>query len=849
MCIRDSALTAYCVNLNNKAKAGRIDPLIGRAPEINRTIPVSYTHLRAHETPEHLVCRLLLALIDDNEAAAVMRACNVDLDELKQTVLTYIDTELDNLVTGYDEDSKPTAGFQRVIQRAVIHVQSSGREEVSGANVLVAIFAERESHAAYFLQEQQMTRYDAVNYISHGIAKRPGASEGRTPRGAEDEQGGGSGGAEQQEESGKKKQQDALTAYCVNLNNKAKAGRIDPLIGRAPEINRTIQVLCRRSKNNPLYVGDPGVGKTAIAEGLAKRIVEGDVPEVLADATIFALDMGTLLAGTRYRGDFEERLKQVVKELEDYPGAILFIDEIHTVIGAGATSGGAMDASNLLKPALSSGAIRCIGSTTYKEFRQFFEKDRALVRRFQKIDVNEPTVEDAIEIMKGLKPYFEEFHKVKYTAEAIKASVELSARYINDRKLPDKAIDVIDETGASQMLLPEPKRKKTIGIKEIEQTIATMARIPPKTVSADDEKVLAGLDVELKRVVYGQDTAITALTSAIKLARAGLREPEKPIGSYLFSGPTGVGKTEVAKQLAASLGVELLRFDMSEYMERHTVSRLIGAPPGYVGFDQGGLLTDGVDQHPHCVLLLDEVEKAHPDLFNILLQVMDHGKLTDHNGKSIDFRNVILIMTTNAGASDAQRAAIGFGSTKREGDDVEAINRLFTPEFRNRLDAIIPFGSLPVPVVHQVVQKFVMQLEAQLSERGVTFDLSPEAIAWLAEKGYDERMGARPLGRVIQEHIKKPLADEVLFGKLKHGGTVRVTVEKKETGETGLKLETLADEAPVKPKKEPEEEETPKPRKAPAKKAVAKKAATAKPEPKGKDGGKRSLVPQLPRKG
>ena len=808
---------------------------------------LTFANERHHEyaTLEHL----LLALIDDNEADAVMRACNFDMDELKQTVLTYIDTELDNLVTGYDEDSKPTAGFQRVIQRAVIHVQSSGREEVSGANVLVAIFAERESHAAYFLQEQQMTRYDAVNYISHGIAKRPGASEGRTPRGAEDEQGGGSGGAEQQEESGKKKQQDALTAYCVNLNNKAKAGRIDPLIGRAPEINRTIQVLCRRSKNNPLYVGDPGVGKTAIAEGLAKRIVEGDVPEVLADATIFALDMGTLLAGTRYRGDFEERLKQVVKELEDYPGAILFIDEIHTVIGAGATSGGAMDASNLLKPALSSGAIRCIGSTTYKEFRQFFEKDRALVRRFQKIDVNEPTVEDAIEIMKGLKPYFEEFHKVKYTAEAIKASVELSARYINDRKLPDKAIDVIDETGASQMLLPEPKRKKTIGIKEIEQTIATMARIPPKTVSADDEKVLAGLDVELKRVVYGQDTAITALTSAIKLARAGLREPEKPIGSYLFSGPTGVGKTEVAKQLAASLGVELLRFDMSEYMERHTVSRLIGAPPGYVGFDQGGLLTDGVDQHPHCVLLLDEVEKAHPDLFNILLQVMDHGKLTDHNGKSIDFRNVILIMTTNAGASDAQRAAIGFGSTKREGDDVEAINRLFTPEFRNRLDAIIPFGSLPVPVVHQVVQKFVMQLEAQLSERGVTFDLSPEAIAWLAEKGYDERMGARPLGRVIQEHIKKPLADEVLFGKLKHGGTVRVTVEKKETGETGLKLETLADEAPVKPKKEPEEEETPKPRKAPAKKAVAKKAATAKPEPKGKDGGKRSLVPQLPRKG
>jgi ATP-dependent Clp protease ATP-binding subunit ClpA len=804
---------------------------------------LTFANERHHEyaTLEHL----LLALIDDNDASAVMRACNVDLDELKQTVLTYIDTELDNLVTGYDEDSKPTAGFQRVIQRAVIHVQSSGREEVSGANVLVAIFAERESHAAYFLQEQQMTRYDAVNYISHGIAKRPGASESRTPRGAEDEQAGQSGG-DSSDEGGKKKQQDALSAYCINLNQKAKSGRIDPLIGREAEIGRTIQVLCRRSKNNPLYVGDPGVGKTAIAEGLAKRIVEGDVPEVLADATIFALDMGTLLAGTRYRGDFEERLKQVVKELEEYPGAVLFIDEIHTVIGAGATSGGAMDASNLLKPALSSGTIRCIGSTTYKEFRQFFEKDRALVRRFQKIDVNEPSVDDAIAIMKGLKPYYENFHKVRYTNDAIKAAVELSARYINDRKLPDKAIDVIDETGASQMLLPEGKRKKTISVREIEATIATMARIPPKTVSADDEKVLAGLEDELRRVVYGQDTAISALASAIKLARAGLREPEKPIGCYLFSGPTGVGKTEVAKQLAASLGVELLRFDMSEYMERHTVSRLIGAPPGYVGFDQGGLLTDGVDQHPHCVLLLDEIEKAHPDLFNILLQVMDHGKLTDHNGKQIDFRNVILIMTTNAGAADMAKAAIGFGSSRREGDDMEAINRLFTPEFRNRLDAIIPFGSLPIPVVHQVVQKFVMQLEAQLSERGVTFDLSTEAVAWLADKGYDERMGARPLGRVIQEHIKKPLAEEVLFGKLKKGGTVRVTVEKKENGETGLKLETIADEIPVKPKKE-EPKKDPAPRR--ASKKPAKKAAAQKPKPpSGKEGAKRSLVPQLPRK-
>jgi ATP-dependent Clp protease ATP-binding subunit ClpA len=804
---------------------------------------LTYANERHHEyaTLEHL----LLALIDDNDAAAVMRACNVDLDELRRTVLDYIDSELDNLVTGYDEDSKPTAGFQRVIQRAVIHVQSSGREEVSGANVLVAIFAERESHAAYFLQEQQMTRYDAVNYISHGIAKRPGASETRAPRGADEDQA-GSTGAETEEGSKKKQQQDALSAYCVNLNAKARAGRIDPLIGREPEISRTIQVLCRRSKNNPLYVGDPGVGKTAIAEGLAKRIVEGDVPDVLADATIFALDMGTLLAGTRYRGDFEERLKQVVKELEDFPGAILFIDEIHTVIGAGATSGGAMDASNLLKPALSSGAIRCIGSTTYKEFRQFFEKDRALVRRFQKIDVNEPTVNDAIEIMKGLKPYFEDFHRVKYTNDAVKAAVELSARYINDRKLPDKAIDVIDETGASQKLLPESKRRKTITVKEIENTIATMARIPPKTVSADDEKVLAGLETELKRVVYGQEKAIEALASAIKLARAGLREPEKPIGSYLFSGPTGVGKTEVARQLAASLGVELLRFDMSEYMERHTVSRLIGAPPGYVGFDQGGLLTDGVDQHPHCVLLLDEIEKAHPDLFNILLQVMDHGKLTDHNGKRIDFRNVILIMTTNAGAADMAKAAIGFGSSKRDGDDMEAINRLFTPEFRNRLDAIIAFGSLPVPVVHQVVQKFVMQLEAQLAERRVTFDLSEDAVAWLAEKGYDERMGARPLGRVIQEHIKKPLAEEVLFGRLKSGGTVRVTVEKNEAGESVLKLETIPDDAPVKPKREvPPAEKTSGKRSAPKK----PKAKATKRPPTVRELPKRSLVPQLPRKG
>jgi len=816
---------------------------------------LTFANERHHEyaTLEHL----LLALIDDADAAAVMGACNVDLDALRKTLVEYVDSELSNLVTGYDEDSKPTSGFQRVIQRAVIHVQSSGREEVTGANVLVAIFAERESHAAYFLQEQEMTRYDAVNYISHGIGKRPGSSESRPPRGADDgesESKPASRGSGDQEDSGSKKQQDALKAYCVNLNEKAKSGKIDPLIGRQAEVNRTIQVLCRRSKNNPLYVGDPGVGKTAIAEGLAKRIVEGKVPEALADATIFSLDMGTLLAGTRYRGDFEERLKQVVKELEEYPGAVLFIDEIHTVIGAGATSGGAMDASNLLKPALSSGAIRCIGSTTYKEYRQFFEKDRALVRRFQKIDVNEPSIDDAIEIMKGLKPYFEEYHHLRYSNEAIKTAVELSARYISDRKLPDKAIDVIDETGAAQMLLPPSKRRKLITEKEIEATVATMARIPPKTVSKDDEAVLANLEQELRSVVYGQDNAIEALSTSIKLARAGLREPNKPIGSYVFSGPTGVGKTEVAKQLASSLGVELLRFDMSEYMERHTVSRLLGAPPGYVGFDQGGLLTDGVDQHPHCVVLLDEIEKAHPDIYNILLQVMDHGTLTDHNGKKIDFRNVILIMTTNAGASEMAKAAIGFGSSKRTGEDEEALTRLFTPEFRNRLDAIIPFAALPTEVIHKVVQKFIMQLEAQLSERNVTFDLQEDAIAWLAEKGYDDKMGARPLARVIQDVIKKPLANEILFGKLRKGGVVHVTVGPKEDGKPGIILEAVPDSAPIKPKPEAEvahpeaddEDDGELKTKARAKKATAKKAkavAEAKSPPR-----KGSAVPRVPKK-
>ncbi len=802
---------------------------------------LTYANERSQEyaTLEHL----LLALVDDDDALSVLRACNVSTDKLRDDLFDYIDSELSNLITDGLEDSKPTAGFQRVIQRAVIHVQSSGREEVTGANVLVAIFAERESHAAFFLQEQDMTRYDAVNYISHGIAKRAGASDARPVEGVEGATGAdGEGGGEAQKG-------EALAAYCVNLNQKALDGKVDPLIGRTEEVNRTIQVLCRRSKNNPLYVGDPGVGKTAIAEGLAKRIVEKDVPEVLLDATIYSLDMGTLLAGTRYRGDFEERLKQVVKEIEETPGAVMFIDEIHTVIGAGATSGGAMDASNLLKPALSNGAIRCIGSTTYKEYRQFFEKDRALVRRFQKIDVNEPSVADAIDIMKGLKPYFEDFHNVKYSDDAIVSAVELSSRYINDRKLPDKAIDVVDETGASQMLLPAEKRKKTIGVTDIEATIATMARIPPKTVSKDDAEVLKNLTDQLKRMVYGQDKAIEALASSIKLARAGLREPEKPIGSYLFSGPTGVGKTEVVKQLADTLGVELLRFDMSEYMERHTISRLIGAPPGYVGFDQGGLLTDGVDQHPHCVLLLDEIEKAHPDLFNILLQVMDNGALTDHNGKKVDFRNVIIVMTTNAGAAEAAKSAIGFGSSKRTGDDMEAINRLFAPEFRNRLDAIIPFAGLTPEIVHQVVQKFVIQLEAQLSERGVTFDLTEEAIKWIAKKGYDDRMGARPLGRVIQEHIKKPLADEVLFGRLQKGGTVKVTVEEVD-GEKGLKLEAIEDK-PVKPKKEKVPRKKAAPKTSTAKKKTSTKAA-AKPAPKKapksppKRGG--TAVPKVPLK-
>jgi ATP-dependent Clp protease ATP-binding subunit ClpA len=727
---------------------------------------LAQANARRHEyaTLEHL----LLSLTEDQDAVAVMRACGVDITKLRHDVTEYIDAELANLSVTRADDAKPTAGFQRVLQRAAIHVQSSGREEVTGANVLIALFSERESHAVYFLQQQEMTRFDAVNFVSHGIAKIPAHSEAKRVSGAD---------TDAQAEKVVKKGTEALDAYCVNLNRKAVSGKIDPLIGREAEIERTIQILCRRSKNNPLYVGDPGVGKTAIAEGLARRIVHEEVPDVLKDATIYALDMGSLLAGTRYRGDFEERLKAVISEVEQMEGAVLFIDEIHTIIGAGATSGGAMDASNLLKPALASGSLRCIGSTTYKEYRSYFEKDRALVRRFQKIDVNEPTVEDSIKILMGIKPYYEKHHRIRYTAEAIKAAVELSARYITDRKLPDKAIDIIDEVGAAQMLLPEHRRRKTIGLKDVEAVVAKIARIPPKSVSRDDKEVLRHLETTLKTLVFGQDKAIDALTSAIKLARAGLRDPEKPIGSYLFSGPTGVGKTEVARQLSRALGIELTRFDMSEYMERHTISRLIGAPPGYVGFDQGGLLTDAIDQHPHQVLLLDEIEKAHPDLFNILLQVMDYGKLTDHNGKTVDFRNVILIMTTNAGAADMAKEAIGFQRVGREGEDEDAINRMFTPEFRNRLDATIPFSALSSEVIQRVVDKFVIELEGQLADRGVMIELTDAARVWLGRKGYDAKMGARPLARTIQEHVKKPLAEELLFGRLSKGGLVRLDVK------------------------------------------------------------------------
>ena len=752
---------------------------------------------RSHEyaTLEHL----LLALIDDADAAQVMQACGVDLGDLGDVVRQYLDQEYQSLKTQDKADPQPTAGFQRVIQRAILHVQSSGKDTVTGANVLVALFSERDSYAVYFLQQQDMSRLDAVSFISHGIGKGGRQVDGRTAKGSEEE------APKQQEEKADakgQKKETALDQFTVNLNEKALAGKVDPLIGRGPEVDRTIQILCRRSKNNPLYVGDPGVGKTAIAEGLARKIVEGDVPEVLAEAVIYSLDMGSLLAGTRYRGDFEERLKQVVSELEKMPHAVLFIDEIHTVIGAGATSGGAMDASNLLKPALSGGTIRCIGSTTYKEFRNHFEKDRALLRRFQKIDVNEPTIEDTIKILRGLRTAFEDHHKVKYTPDAIKTAVELSARYINDRKLPDKAIDVIDEVGAMQMLVPPSKRKKTITAREIEQVIATMARIPPKSVSSDDKKVLEHLERDLKRLVFGQDKAIEVLSSAMKLSRAGLRDADKPIGSFLFSGPTGVGKTEVARSLSQIMGIPLQRFDMSEYMERHSISRLIGAPPGYVGFDQGGLLTDAIDQQPHCVLLLDEIEKAHPDLFNILLQVMDNGRLTDHHGKTVDFRNVVLIMTTNAGASDMARQGIGFGDVSKADAGDEAVKKMFTPEFRNRLDAIVPFAYLLPEVVSRVVDKFVLQLELQLADQNVHIQFDADARAWLARKGYDKLYGARPMARLIQDKVKKPLAEELLFGKLANGGEVHVSLKTDEVADGALSFE-LTPAAPKLVKKKP----------------------------------------------
>ncbi|MBL0898254.1 MAG: ATP-dependent Clp protease ATP-binding subunit ClpA [Reyranella sp.] len=721
---------------------------------------------RRHEyaTLEHL----LLAMTEDEDATPVLKACGVDIDRLRHDLEAFVDNRLKGIITQSPSEPLPTAGFQRVVQRAAVHVQSSGRKEVTGANVLVALFSERDSHAVSFLENQGMTRLDAVDYISHGKAKVPGRARARRVSGSEEEAGA---------ESNAKQGNEALAAYCVDLNQKAREGRVDPLIGRGHEVERTIQVLCRRTKNNPLYVGEPGVGKTAIAEGLARKIVDGEVPEVLKESIIYALDMGALLAGTRYRGDFEERLKAVLTELKKKPNSVLFIDEIHTIIGAGATSGGSMDASNLLKPSLQSGDLRCIGSTTYKEYRNYFEKDRALVRRFQKIDVPEPSIADAVEIMKGLKPVYEKHHHVSYTDDAIKAAVELSARYIHDRKLPDKSIDVIDEVGAAQMLRTPAERKTTIDVPDIEEIVAKIARIPPKSVSKDDTELLRSLDRDLKTVVFGQDRAIDQLAASIKLARAGLRAPEKPIGSYLLAGPTGVGKTEVTRQLARLLGLEIVRFDMSEYMERHSVSRLIGAPPGYVGFDQGGLLTDKVNQHPHCVVLFDEIEKAHPDVFNVLLQVMDYGKLTDHNGRTVDFRNVILCMTTNAGAADIAKPALGFGREQRHDEDDDAINRLFAPEFRNRLDAIIKFANLGPESMGKVVDKFVAELEGQLADRKVFIELNDAARRWLAEKGYDKLFGARPLARVIQEYVKKPLAEEVLFGKLSDGGTVRVDVE------------------------------------------------------------------------
>jgi ATP-dependent Clp protease ATP-binding subunit ClpA len=733
--------------------------------ELEFTLNLAFKEAREKKHEFMTVEHLLLALLDNSSASEVLRACGADLDRLKKDLLTFLE-ETTPLLQPHDmRETQPTLGFQRVLQRAVFHVQSSGKKEVTGANVLVAIFSEQESQAVYFLSKQSISRLDVVNYISHGISKVAGDDAPGLSSSGEDEAGA--------EAPGKK----PLETFATDLNLMARQGKIDPLIGRREEITRTVQILCRRRKNNPLFVGEAGVGKTAIAEGLAKLIVDGEVPHVLKDSKIYALDLGALVAGTKYRGDFEKRLKAVLAQLRKEPGAILFIDEIHTIIGAGAASGGVMDASNLIKPMLASGELKCIGSTTYQEYRGIFEKDRALARRFQKIDISEPSVEETVQILKGLKSRFEEHHNIKYSPKALRAAAELSARFINDRHLPDKAIDVIDEAGANVHLQPPSKRKKTIGVGDIENIVAKIARIPAKSVSATDKDALRTLERDLKMVVFGQDEAITTLSSAIKMSRTGLRDVQKPIGSFLFAGPTGVGKTEVTRQLALIMGIELIRFDMSEYMERHTVSRLIGAPPGYVGFDQGGLLTEAVIKHPHAVLLLDEIEKAHPDVFNLLLQVMDHGTLTDNNGRKADFRSVVLVMTTNAGAEQMNRPSIGFTNQDHSSDGMEVIRRTFTPEFRNRLDAIINFKPLTPTTIASVVDKFIFELEAQLEDKHVTLEFDVAARTWLAEHGFDPKMGARPMARVIQEQIKKPLAEELLFGRLSHGGHVRVGVQ------------------------------------------------------------------------
>ena len=750
--------------------------------ELEQTLNDAFRRAREQRHEYMTVEHLLLALLDNGSAARVLRACGANLNALHDDLTRFIDENSPILPEHDERETQPTLGFQRVLQRAVFHVQSSGRKEVTGANVLVAIFGERESQAAYFLSQQNIARLDVVNYISHGIAKVP-EEEGDSHETGGDEEA-------RPEESGPS----PLEAYAVNLNEQARLGKIDPLIGREHEVQRTIQILCRRRKNNPLYVGEAGVGKTAIAEGLAKMIVDEQVPEVLSGATVFALDMGALLAGTKYRGDFEKRLKSVINQLKKKAGSILFIDEIHTIIGAGAASGGVMDASNIIKPVLASGDIKCIGSTTYHEFRGIFEKDRALARRFQKIDITEPTVDETVKILQGLKSRFEEHHEVRYTNQSLRAAAELSDRYITDRHLPDKAIDIIDEAGASQRLLPPSRRKKTVGVVDVENIVAKIARIPPKTVTTSDKDVMRNLDRNLKMVVFGQDRAIDMLAAAIKMSRSGLGNPQQPIGAFLFAGPTGVGKTEVSRQLAQIMGIELVRFDMSEYMERHTVSRLIGAPPGYVGFDQGGLLTDAVNKHPHCVLLLDEMEKAHPDVFNLMLQVMDHGTLTDTNGRQTDFRNVVLIMTTNAGADRISRPTMGFTQQDHSSDAMEIIKKTFSPEFRNRLDAIIEFDALDFGVVLSVVDKFLVELQAQLDVKKVTLEVDEDARDWLARNGYDKVMGARPMARLIKEKIKKPLAEELLFGRLEGGGQVTVT---EKDGELAIEMETRETETSV----------------------------------------------------